>query len=310
MIGNTEELTTFNSLIKNKSTLYIPLSFYFQNNPGLSLPLIALLNSKITLNVTTKKLLDLIYIEDNASLINYKNPKFEVLAGFVYLEEKEREIFGRSRHEYLIEEVQYITENINSSVGDFNMQLNNPVKDMFFVLQNKNNLIAKQYWNYTNEPYNENDILSYDENQIIVNQLQQNSNFYYTFNELPSINNLNLNILKDNIYFNYPDNPINNFTISFNGHNRCDKVETIMTNLVYPVKIYNKYFPPGLNVFPFCLYPLDYQPSGTCNYTYLNNKHFSYELQPNVKGTNSVIKIFAKSYNILRITSGISCLAI
>jgi hypothetical protein len=42
MVGKTLELCTFNNQVKPRTTLYVPLQFWFCRNAGLALPLIAL----------------------------------------------------------------------------------------------------------------------------------------------------------------------------------------------------------------------------------------------------------------------------
>lgn len=253
MIGHIEELYNFDSNYKKKRNLYIPLPFYFQNKFHLALPLIALQNSELIFEVNTRKINDLIYIEDGASLISNMKLKFELVGNFVYLSDYERELFAKMRHEYLIEQVQYCYENISqNSNGNIKLNFLNPVKDMFFIIQNSKSFINKKYYEY--------------------------------------------------------ENSFNNVSLNFNGHDRFKNVPSEITSLVYPHTYYETTFLDGLNVYPFCLYPLSYQPSGSCSFTYLNNKLFRYNL--NNKIDNGIIKIFVRSYNILRITSGIGCIFI
>jgi hypothetical protein len=253
MIGNTKELYNFDSNKKKKSNLYIPLPFYFQNKFHLALPLIALQNSELIFEVNTRNINDLIYIEDGASLVSDMKIKFELMGSFVYLSDYERELFAKMRHEYLIEQVQYCYENISqNNYGNIKLNFLNPVKDIFFIIQNNNSLKNKQYYQY--------------------------------------------------------ENVFKNISLNFNGHDRFNNVPSELTSLVYPHTYYETTFLEGLNVYPFCLYPLSYQPSGSCSFTYLNNKLFKYNLDKQIN--NGIIKIFARSYNILRISSGIGCIFI
>jgi len=253
MIGNTKELYNFDSNKKKKSNLYIPLPFYFQNKFHLALPLIALQNSELIFEVNTRNINDLIYIEDGASLVGDMKIKFELVGSFVYLSDYERELFAKMRHEYLIEQVQYCYENISqNNNGSIKLHFLNPVKDIFFIVQNNNSLINKEYYQY--------------------------------------------------------ENVFKNISLNFNGHNRFSNVPSELTSLVYPHTYYETTFLDGLHVYPFCLYPLSYQPSGSCSFTYLNNKLFKYNLDKQIN--SGIIKIFARSYNILRISSGIGCIFI
>jgi hypothetical protein len=158
------------------------------------------------------------------------------------------------RHEYLIEQVQYCYENISENIkGEIKLNFFNPVKDMFFIIQNTNSFINKEYYQY--------------------------------------------------------ENIFKNISFNFNGHDRFKNVPSELTSLVYPYTYYETTFLDGVHVYPFCLYPLSIiQPSGSCSFSYLNNKLLRYNLDKQIN--NGIIKIFARSYNILRISSGIGCIFI
>lgn len=64
MIGNNENLTTFNNQKKNKQTLILPLNFWFCKDTGCSLPTVALSNSSVNINLKLNKLKNLLYFQD------------------------------------------------------------------------------------------------------------------------------------------------------------------------------------------------------------------------------------------------------
>ena len=82
---------------------------------------------------------------------------------------------------------------------------------------------------------------------------------------------------------------------------------------------------PGINVYSFALNPEDYQPSGTCNFSRLDNARLTIGVGNLYYGINGIensqdgqpintpkmipIRIFAVNYNILRIMSGMAGLA-
>ena len=61
----------------------------------------------------------------------------------------------------------------------------------------------------------------------------------------------------------------------------------------------------GIHVYPFCLYPNEYQPSGSCNFSQLGDALF--QLQTDDAEYN--IKLIARNYNFLRIMGGQAGLA-
>ena len=64
----------------------------------------------------------------------------------------------------------------------------------------------------------------------------------------------------------------------------------------------------GIAVYSFALKPEEHQPSGTCNFSRIDNAQLNFEGNfPD--GTTSVCKVFATNYNILRILSGMGGIA-
>jgi hypothetical protein len=88
---------------------YIPLRFWFCNNNGLALPLIALQYHDVRVNV------ELAATDDDV----------ELLVGYVYLDSEERKRFAQASHEYLIEQVQTTTESIDKK---HRLTFNHPCK--------------------------------------------------------------------------------------------------------------------------------------------------------------------------------------
>ena len=59
----------------------------------------------------------------------------------------------------------------------------------------------------------------------------------------------------------------------------------------------------GIGVYSFALKPEEHQPSGTCNFSRIDNAQF-------VQDTNAVAtKVYAVNYNVLRIMSGMGGMA-
>jgi hypothetical protein len=102
----------------------------------------------------------------------------------------------------------------------------------------------------------------------------------------------------------YPTkSPINKSTLVLNGQWRF-KDDGILTQLQYFHK-YNNIPLSGINVYPFCLYPNEYQPSGACNFSALADAYFTMNTDDGAYN----VGIIARNYNLLRIMSGQAGLA-
>jgi len=113
-------------------------------------------------------------------------------------------------------------------------------------------------------------------------------------------------------YFNYSDNPnctgnpIKTAKLQLNGHDRFATREGNYFNYVQPYQHFSVTPCDGINVYSFALKPEDHQPSGTCNFSRIDNTSL------NLTSTNKydgVCKIYAVNYNVFRVMSGMGGLA-
>ena len=311
MIGNVEILTSYDSNKLPKYKLRIPIPFYFNRfmNAGLSIPLIALLHSDVKLTLQMEKLANLIISDPLTKYTASGRPKLSLELKYIYLEAEERRRFANSKHEYLIEQENY--RNYSHYGTYFNTKLNfvQPVKDLYWYAQPKANISNannRQYWNYTDSKYY--NILSnydrYDEENPIT-ELSR-SKYKYLYQKHPNVSYIpmsaNNQLSKSDVP--YPTkSPINNSKLSLNGQARFND-DAILTQQQYFMK-YRNIPLSGINVYPFCLYPNEYQPSGACNFSALADAYI--ELDTDDGAYN--VSIIARNYNLLRIMSGQAGLA-
>lgn len=147
MIGDVPEMTTLvgapvgaaSSVVLVPSyTLYVPLQFWFNRNPGLALPLIALQYHDVRLYVEMEDMNKLICWSGSAPNLNSLNQykSAGIMVDYVYLDSEERRRFAQVGHEYLIEQVQFPGEDsINSGFSSTitnktKMNFNHPCKEL------------------------------------------------------------------------------------------------------------------------------------------------------------------------------------
>ena len=123
------------------NVLYIPLQFWFNRNPGLALPLIALQYHEVRFNITLADSTDLIASTNftNISQAASALPAPRDMAlylDYVYLDVEERRRFAQESHEYLIDQLQYTgQQTITTASGRLDLTLNHPVKELIWVFQ-------------------------------------------------------------------------------------------------------------------------------------------------------------------------------
>ena len=123
------------------NVLYVPLQFWFNRNPGLALPLIALQYHEVRFNITLTDSTDLVSSGNSLSISQAASllppPRDMALyLDYVYLDVDERRRFAQESHEYLIDQLQYTgQQTITTSSARIDLTLNHPVKELIWVFQ-------------------------------------------------------------------------------------------------------------------------------------------------------------------------------
>ena len=300
--------------------VYLPLLFFFNRNPGLYLPLIALQYHEVRLDF---------------DLTNYYSSYFgtnavEVWANYVYLDTEERRRFAQKGHEYLIEQVQHtggdtISSSSETSSSLVRLSFNHPVKELIWCYQNPStsataNLNAM--WNFSTGTANVNVTLSplatassgavQLPHAVGAPHLFSNTNTTFSGSAASA-----------NAYWveegdrsltattGYEVGPMHQFKLVLNGQDRFKEQLGKYFNQYQPFLYHTGCPYPGVYVYSFALQPEEHQPTGTCNFSRIDNAQVAVWLKT-ATATNAAYnlqKMFAVNYNILRIQSGMGGLA-
>ena len=135
MLGNSTVTgvtgnTTGSSIDNDNSPAFalVPLSFWFNKNVGLALPLIALQYHEVKLNFTFPDGTD--HWDEVSLWVDY-----------IFLDSDERKRFAQMSHEYLIDQVQFggpetFESTTVGSSSRFVLHFNHPVKELIWVTEN------------------------------------------------------------------------------------------------------------------------------------------------------------------------------
>jgi hypothetical protein len=95
--------------------------------------------------------------------------------------------------------------------------------------------------------------------------------------------------------------------LQLNGQDRFSEREGTYFDLVQPYQHHTRNPDTGINVYSFALRPEEHQPSGTCNFSRIDNATLQLVLSNNtVAGTQTAkVRVYAVNYNVLRVMSGI-----
>jgi hypothetical protein len=267
----------------NNSKTYIPLQFWFCNNPGLALPLVALQYHDIKVNVQ----LNSSYVYANPSnnqqyiLSNSLSPSIyslTVYGDYIFLDTDERRRFAQMSHEYLIEQTQYSNlQGLLPGLNQIEMHFSHPIKEIVWAIQRDttNQVVHPfDFWGI--------DIPSDNYTVDLTTSAHIRFNLMERFKE------------REGTYFRC--------VLPYQYHTGGNKQVGYISPI--PVPYYDYLVEPfgGFYIYNFALKPEEHQPSGTCNFSRIDNA----VLHINANSQGKTIRIWAKNYNILRIMSGMA----
>ena len=228
----------------------VPLQFWFNRNPGLALPLIALQYHEVKVLITWAS-------------SNFTPSAEKLWADYIYLDTDERRRFAQVSHEYLIEQVQHTVD----SSASIDLNFNHPVKELVWtgavssvgvrtaITDAKTKLVLNGH-----DRFAERDLEYFTQTQV-----------WQHHTGTPVIANATLAGL---VKASQPDG-------SLTG--RASKND--------------------IAVYSFALKPEEHQPSGTCNFSRIDNA------QLKITGNSADTNVYAVNYNVLRVMSGMGGLA-
>ena len=101
-------------------------------------------------------------------------------------------------------------------------------------------------------------------------------------------------------------NPVVTAKLQLNGQDRFSEREGTYFDLVQPYQHHTRTPDTGINVYSFALRPEEHQPSGSCNFSRIDNATLQLVLSnATVEGTKTAkVRVYATNYNVLRVMSG------
>ena len=280
-------------VVAQSKRMYLPLIFFFNKNPGLALPLIALQYHEAKLNFN---------FAATPGGINTSASNFDVklYADYIYLDTDERRRFAQVNHEYLIEQLQFTSDEsitvdtASRKTTNIRLNFNHPVKFLAWVAKatSVNGAAGTTgHGLYTGASPNGGDAIG--NTGTYAEQLA----------------------------------PLWSAKLQLNGHDRFSERKGSYFNRVQPHQAMGRLPQAGIYMYSFALKPEEHQPSGTCNFSRIDNATLQLTFKQAANGANTVVsvgtedttvnnaksltvcKVFAVNYNVLRVMSGMGGLA-
>ena len=107
------------------------------------------------------------------------------------------------------------------------------------------------------------------------------------------------------------ENPVVVAKLQLNGQDRFSEREGTYFGDVQPFQHHTRAPDSGINVYSFALRPEEHQPSGSCNFSRIDNATLQLVLSnATVSGSNTAkVRVYATNYNVFRVMSGMGGLA-
>lgn len=266
--------------------LYVPLQFWFNKNPGLYLPLLAMQYHTVRINLKLRSLDQLVYkgepfnTQGLCPTPNGLQPKknsiidIRLYGDYIHLDVEERRRFVANSHEYLIEQLQY-TSKISvpeaSFVATVPLEFNHPLRELVWVVQRDLMESTNEWFNYSS--------VSIQEKGVRQDILQQ-------------------------------------AVLQVDGYDRFELRDAGYFRLVQPFQTHTN-VPTGtfLYSYSFALKPEEMQPSGSLNASRIDTMRLQLYLRPNTTVAqtdplyvpargNAHVRVYARNHNVLRVVNG------
>ena len=107
------------------------------------------------------------------------------------------------------------------------------------------------------------------------------------------------------------ENPVVTAKLQLNGQDRFSEREGSYFDIVQPFQHHTRSPDAGINVYSFALRPEEHQPSGTCNFSRIDNATLQLVVSAAAIGNTATakVRVYATNYNVLRVMSGMGGLA-
>jgi hypothetical protein len=277
----------------DNSQVFLPLIFFFNRNPGLALPLIALQYHEVRLDFDLSSEFSL-YTDGTT---------FKVYANYIYLDTEERRRFAQKGHEYLIEQVQHTGQDTLAAAEQtkqIRLSYNHPVKELIFCAS-ESNVSNCAMWNFTQ-----------DADAIVSTSIANSATALigsHTDLDAGNCPKLLTGVTGTLTAFDEETvGTIENMKLVLNGQDRFKEQSGKYFNQVQAFQHHTGTPMPGIYSYSFALKPEEHQPTGTCNFSRIDNAQVSIKTAANNTGQLQ-LNMFAVNYNVLRIQSGMGGLA-
>jgi len=246
---------------------FIDLPFYFYNNPELAIPICAIKNQEIEIEIKLRDYEKLIINTSDGVYVPLSYvphiTDFQLCNEMIYIDVHERTKIKTTKRDYIITQNQQNTFDVNQNVstGKFNLSFINPVKELYFIIQRQGVT-----------PFDYDNTLTLFNNKLVLYE---------------NLNYLTLTLDGENIITEETGGVV--FLKAVQGAIHHSKTQLIR-------RFYS---------YSFACEPEMWYPTGQVNFSLIKEQILNLSMIPCVSYPRQ-IRVYALSYNILRVDKGIA----
>ena len=329
MLSRYSSFTTLNTA----TTVYIPLQFWFCRNIGLALPLVALQYHDVEVSIKFNPLSKVHTFgpfnyytasQSGTTITKTSGPDFtssdydagkvaywsdgntSTLASPIGGESNE---IGAVESQTISSQEMYIGTNdtisSNISISDARLYV-----DYIFLDTYERKKFAQMKHRYLFEQVQYNEAESFSAS---ISSKKFSLDFNHTVKAIYWVSQLD-RYSRDNDVFNFSDtmdpnttktDPITTAVINLNGTERFEERKNKIFRIWEPLKHHTRVPNDFIYMYSFALKPESHQPSGSLNFSKIDNADLSITFKPSIN--SGQVRIYAINYNVLRIES---CMAV
>jgi hypothetical protein len=246
---------------------------------------------------------------------------------------------AQNPHEYLIEQLQFTgDESVGSSSNKIKLNFNHPCKELVWVVQPDFNVDycdsleggALLYKTLGAQPFNYTDAIDAlpnaiqafggdkaNDEVITASGLFQDASASATTTDKATaestVSDAGTFVLSETALdmHCWGENPVVTAKLQLNGQDRISEREGSYFDVVQPFQHHTHTPDTGINVYSFALRPEEHQPSGSCNFSRIDNATLQLVLSSATVGgiQTAKVRVYATNYNVLRVMSGMAGVA-
>jgi hypothetical protein len=270
---------------------------------------------------------------------------------YIFLDTDERRKMAQNPHEYLIEQLQFTgDESVGSSSNKIKLNFNHPCKELIWVVQPDANVDycaslesgTTLYKTLGAQPFNYTDAIDALPNAVhafgsetatsgadafVTNETLETpfaadvtvgangtwANLGVTSDSGSALSDAGTFVLAETALdmHCWGENPVVTAKLQLNGQDRFSEREGSYFDVVQPFQHHTRAPDTGINVYSFALRPEEHQPSGSCNFSRIDNAVLQLVLSSGTVANTSTakVRVYALSYNVLRVMSGMAGIA-